>query len=232
MKIKDSLRKIKKYFVRIFKKPYRKTYSQTGEDIIIDSVLRSLKIDMPSYLDIGANDPWVISNTAWFYKHGCRGITVEPNPRLYKRIMRKRSRDINLNVGIGPNGGSFPFYIMSSDTMSTFSKEEADKLVKEYGFKIERVIDVPIVSIQEIVDKYCKGKFPDFLTIDTEGMDYEILKSIDYSKNYPKVICAETREYGEGIEAGKHESDIEILLMANGYKIYANTYLNTIFYKR
>lgn len=213
------------------RKPYKKTYSQTGEDIIVDSVFHSLKIDKPSYLDIGANDPWFISNTAGFYKRGCHGVTIEPNPLLYKRIKRQRRKDINLNVGIGPNGGNFPFYIMSSDTMSTFSKDEAEKLVNDYDFKIEKIIDVPIVSVQDIIDKYCGGKFPDFLTIDTEGMDYEILKSIDYSENYPKVICAETREYGEGIEAGKHEKEIETLLIENGYKIYANTYLNTIFYK-
>lgn len=217
--------------MRIINRPYNKSYSQQGEDMLVDSLFHMMGIELPSYIDVGANDPLKISNTAFFYKKGCRGINIEPNPVLYKKIKRHRLRDVNINAGVGEKEGKLDFYIMNANTMSTFSKESADQLVNDFGFKIKEIIIVPVLTLSGIIDKYCNGVFPDFLTIDTEGLDYTILKGIDYERNYPKVICAETREYGEGLEAGKHETEIEDLLLSNGYRIYANTFINTIFYK-
>src|SRR5689334_18987985 len=58
------------------------SYSQCGEDIIIDHVFRLRGIPSPSYIDIGANHPYFINNTAMFYERGCRGINIEANPQL------------------------------------------------------------------------------------------------------------------------------------------------------
>jgi glycosyltransferase involved in cell wall biosynthesis len=55
------------------------SYSQCGEDIIIDFLLTWLKIKNPTYLDIGANDPVKLSNTYYFYKKGSRGVLIEPD---------------------------------------------------------------------------------------------------------------------------------------------------------
>ncbi len=75
---------------KVFNKVYRKSYSQLGEDLIVRYLFDDLKIDKPTYIDIGANDPYILSNTAFFYKSGCKGINIEPNPVLCKKIRNKR----------------------------------------------------------------------------------------------------------------------------------------------
>src|SRR5271169_435695 len=98
----------------------QKSFSQSGEDIIVRQLFKLRGINNPSYLDIGANDPFRINNTARFYKKGSRGINVEANPMLIKRFEKFRPHDINLNVGIAGSEGEMDFYIMNDDTLSTF----------------------------------------------------------------------------------------------------------------
>ena len=86
-------------------------------------------------------------------------------------------------------------------------------------------------TIQEILDKHFTGKFPDFLTLDAEGMDYEILKTIDFKNNSPKVICVEAAEYSPfGI--GERRNELIDFLVKNNYYEYANTNLNAIMVRK
>ena len=87
------------------------------------------------YVDIGANDPQLLSNTQRFYKKGWTGINIEPNIIQYKKFIEMRPNDINLNVGIGSSNKEMDFYILTADTLSTFDKEEALKNEDEYGEK-------------------------------------------------------------------------------------------------
>ncbi len=87
------------------------------------------------------------------------------------------------------------------------------------------MISLPVVTIQEIVKKYHNNIFPDLLSIDVEGLDEEILRSIDFETNFPKIICVETQNYAKGM---REESIISFLEEKN-FKIVAETGLNTIF---
>lgn len=216
-------------FLKKKEQKYKKSYSQVGEDMIIDFLFEIHGISKPSYIDIGAHDPYYYSNTAYFYSKGCKGINIEPNPVLFKNFLTTRKDDINLNIGIGGNNNRLNFYIMSTATMSTFSKEQATELVSKHGFSIEDVIKVDVSTLNSVVDDYNGGIFPDFLSLDAEGLDFDILQMIDYEKNYPKVICVETIVYND--MNGKKEDDIIDFLQSKGYKIFADTYINTIFEK-
>lgn len=208
----------------------KKSYSQSGEDMIIDFLFQAKGISKPSYIDIGAHDPLYLSNTAFFYKNGSRGINIEPNPQLFKKIEYYRKKDINLNIGIAQSEGFLEYYMFNVPTMNTFSKEIADDLIKKYDFKKTEIKRIEVKNLRDIVNRYRKGVFPDFLSLDTEGFDLEILKSIDYSNSYPKVICVETIEYSSGFN-GRKEDEIIDFLIDKGYKVYADTYINTIFTK-
>ncbi len=212
----------------IKKEKYNKTYSQSGEDVIVNFLFEAHNIPNPSYIDIGANDPFVLSNTALFYEKGCRGINIEPNPVLCENLKKWRKKDINLNIGVGESDGSLVFYLMNSPTMSTFSEDNAKELVDKHGFRVEKAIDVEVMSLKTIISKYCDDIFPDFLSLDAEGLDMEILKTIDYDKSYPKVICVETMEYATDF-SGKKDQEIIDFLCGKGYRVYADTYINTIF---
>ena len=71
-------------------------------------------------IDIGANHPFMLSNTALFYKRGSRGVNIEPNPLQFAEIRRCRREDTNIMAGIGAERSTMPFYVMSTDTLSTF----------------------------------------------------------------------------------------------------------------
>ena len=80
--------------------PSHRSYSQCGEDLILGFLVRSLGIERPSYIDIGAHDPTYLNNTKLLYQRGSRGINIEANPALIQRFKRQRPADINLNIGV------------------------------------------------------------------------------------------------------------------------------------
>lgn len=172
-----------------------RTYAQQGEDIITLCLFESMGIDLPSYIDVGAHHPFSISNTALLYSRGCRGINIEANPNLFEEFEHHRPYDINLNIGLSDKPGILDFYMIDDFSgRNSFSKEAAEDFVKENpNFKISKTIKVPVTTINDVITTYNKGKFPDFLTIDTEGFDEKILSTIDFnSAETPKIICAET----------------------------------------
>ena len=224
-KITNKIRKVAGF------PPGKSSFSQCGEDLIVDYIFSLRGIVSPSYLDIGANDPFFLSNTALLYKKGCSGINIDANPQLLGKFRRFRSRDINLNVGIGPIEAELDFYIIDDPTLSTFSKEEAEALTAAGKYKILFVQKVKLITIERLINEYCNGQFPDFLSLDVEGLDFEILRSIPFEKYGPRVICVEAAEYSP-IGAGARRNDIIDFLVSKGYYEYANTNLNAIMVKR
>ena len=209
---------------------YKKnSYSQCGEDVLVQYVFNLRGIQNPSYIDIGAHDPFFLSNTALFYENGCRGINIEANPQLSENFKTYRPEDINLNIGIGNQKGQLDFYLMQDNTLSTFSKKEVDFMIAN-GKELSEIKSVKLTTITNVLDEYFNGLFPDFLSLDVEGLDFEILQTIDFGKSYPKVICVEAAEYSP-IGAGARRNELIDLLISKGYYEYANTNLNAIMVK-
>lgn len=213
------------------KADYKISYAQSGEDLIIDFIFNAIGITKPSYLDIGAHDPHYLNNTAIFYERGCRGINIEPDPELFKGFLIHRKEDINLNIGVSNEKSTLDFFKMSVPTLNTFSKEEAENYQKEGNFRIEIIIPVQVELISDIIQKYNKGIYPDFLTLDAEGIDEIVIHSIDFEKNFPKIICVESLSFsssGRGIK----NNDMIAYLEQKGYLLYADTNINSIFVRK
>ncbi|TSC68809.1 MAG: FkbM family methyltransferase [Parcubacteria group bacterium Gr01-1014_56] len=142
---------------------------------------------------------------------------------------------MSLNVGISPTAhSSADYYVMTSKFLNTFSKEEAEGYVANKELqtkqKIEAVIKIPLLTINSIMEEY----FPegvDILSVDTEGYDLEILKSLDFGKYHPKVICVETLRHDENGNLQK-SPEINDHVLSQGYSFYADTRVNSIFVKR
>ncbi len=208
---------------------YRKaSYSQSGEDLIVKFVFDSLGIKKPSYLDIGAHQPYYISNTALLYQNGSRGVNIEPDPNLFTGINRARRKDMNLNCGVGEREGVMDFYVINASTLNTFSKEEVESYSEQGDYKVVKTIPVLVKTVDSILNEYLDGKFPDFLSLDVEGMDEAIIKSIDYDGSCPTVICVETISFSNSGNGVKNNSMVAFL-ESKGYMVYADTYINTIF---
>jgi len=204
------------------------SYSQSGEDMIVRFALNAMGVSMPTYIDIGAYHPQHLSNTAYFYDIGCSGINIEPNPKLFKVFEQYRQHDINLNIGISDIVDELDFFVMSVDTLSTFSQNEANKFVLNHGLKIVETIKVKVYPVSEVLAEYAGKKYPEFLSLDAEGIEERVLHSINFNDWKPLVICCETISYSTTGIAEKNFKVIDYL-QSIGYMIYADTYINTIF---
>ena len=204
------------------------SFSQSGEDLIVKFIFDCLGIPKPSYIDIGAHHPFYISNTALLYENGSRGINIEPDPTLFKEFIKYRNEDINLNIGISSEAGELNFYIINNPTLNTFSKKEADSYHLKGNFRVVDTKKIEVYKIENIIDKYFKGIFPQFITIDAEGIDELIIESIDFVKSFPIVICIETISFSHNGNGEKNIKLIE-LIKSKGYLLYADTNINSIF---
>jgi len=171
------------------------THAQHGDDLFILNLFTLMGIEKPSYLDIGAFDPTIISNTKLLYDRGSRGVNVEANPKLYDRFVEQRPEDTNLLIGVAPVEGNKIFYMYSDDHgRNTFCEKEMLDYSKTE--KVWQEVERYCVTIMDIVYKYCGGMFPNLLSIDIEGLDYDVLSTIPYDiipMAQPMVICVETR---------------------------------------
>ena len=211
-----------------YKKP---SFSQSGEDLIVKFIFDQLGIKNPSYIDIGAHHPYYISNTALFFKNGSRGINIEPDPTLFKEFLKYRKEDVNLNIGISDCKGELDFYVISSPTLNTFSKEEADKYCLEGDYQIKSIKKIKVQILSDITKDFSNGIFPQFLSIDAEGVDEIIIRELDFDKNYPIVICIETITFSTSGNGVKNLGLIDYITN-KGYLVYADTNINTIFVKK
>jgi FkbM family methyltransferase len=208
---------------------FRRSYAQCGEDVIARTAFDMLRIPRPSYADIGAHHPYHLSNTYLFYREGSRGVNVEPDPDLLRVIARARPRDINLNVGIGPVAGVLDLFIMSSQSLNTFSPREAAENESQ-GIRILDTRKVEVITINDLFEQYLSSA-PDFLSLDAEGLDYEILCSMDPTRFRPLLICVETIIYATTGEGRKRE-EIDCLMIERGYEKFADTYINTLYVEK
>jgi len=207
------------------------TYAQSGEDIIVNCLFNSLNIQNPTYLEIGTNEPIIGNNTYFFYNKGCKGVCIEPDFKMYKIIKEKRPKDIVLNIGIGlDNTGSASFYHFPGNlnAWSTFSKEEAKIREKETGVKFEKAL-VPLKTINSIIEEHF-NPHPNFVSLDVEGLDLDILKSLDFNRFSPDVFCVETITFSTTNTEEKLQDTIDFM-HSKGYITYADTHINTIFCK-
>lgn len=215
----------------LFQGHKKSSYSQCGEDLIIEFVFQALNIARPSYLDIGAHHPVYLSNTYLFYRKGSSGVCIEPDPSLCRKIRRKRGRDTCLNIGTGVSAQSeAEFYLMTTRTLNTFCREEAERYQSYGSQKIEQVVRIPLLPINDVImDNF--PSCPDFVSLDVEGLDLEILKTFDFDRYRPQVFCIETLTYTED-KTEKKLVEIIDFMTGKGYLNYADTYINTIFVDR
>ncbi len=219
----------------IFKYTNLLSFSQYGEDKILDFAIRILLnkgiVSDINYLDIGGCLPYSSSNTFFLYRQGYRGVVIEADPELAKNFKRERKEDIVLNIGITPEKTSAGMSFYYADGVcGSFRKDNVTAALEKLGLKNEcKSREIPVRNINDIMDEYFAAGTLTLLSIDVEGLDKEILSGFCFEKYQPLFLCVETAELcGENF-LGQKSEEINHLLKSKGYKIYADTYVNTIF---
>lgn len=164
------------------------SYSQHGEDMCIVAMFHRLGITAPSYIDVGAHHPWELSNTALLYKRGSRGICVEANPHIIHKFWEERPRDrTELAAVVGDAKPGDKVKLHRASHSSGINSTVLENLAKHPHMDS---VEVSAVTLSQIVEWYADGAWPDFLSLDAEGRDMEILHSIPENSQI-KIICVE-----------------------------------------
>lgn len=187
-----------------------RTYSQHGEDLMLLNIFTLMGLDKPTYLDVGAHHPEELSNTKLLYDYGSRGVNVDANVLLIEEFKVQRPEDKNICIGIAPNSGILTFYMYDSNSgRNTFCPKEVEKM--KGAMTVREAIQMPVVTLNQLVNQHCSGVFPHLLSMDIEGLDFEVLSMTDFSKSKPIVIIVETRR------SLPENSSMRQLLKSRGY---------------
>ncbi len=208
-----------------------KSYSQKGEDMILRGMFGEMDRTIGFYVDVGAYHPMRFSNTYYFYKRGWRGINIDTMPGSMKLFKKIRTRDINLETAISDKKQILTYYLFSEPALNTFSKELAVQRGEKEGCKIIDEIKIETSTLVGILDIYLpKDTEIDFLSVDVEGLDLQVLKSNDWDKYSPSYILAECLVDSFSLEQ-VIDNELTQYLRSKGYELFAKT-LNTLFFKR
>jgi FkbM family methyltransferase len=154
------------------------------------------------------------------------GVLVEPIPEVYKKLVSNYKDQPQLhfeNSAIGPNKGEMALYMLrdtngQTDELSVFASFNEDEVLKykkrtKQELSVES-ITVPVITFANLLEKHCIESVS-LLAIDTEGFDYQILKSIDLNKIRPQII-----EFEHSHLSAADETECHRLLMSNGYELH------------
>ena len=211
------------------------SYSQTGEDKIIDYLLNYGGNEKKgvSYLDIGCNDWRNLSNSYRLYRRGIRGVLIDANPIYIDEIKIFRPEDIVLNCGIGKeHSEELTFNILNQSDMSSFNIKTIEEAQKYSPWlEIVKKVKVPVYTLSEIYKKHFVTT-PTIVSLDVEGDELEILKEADFEMYRPYIFVIETVEYRDKISVDNKRNDIIDFMIKNDYIEYAFTGVNSIFVDR
>lgn len=208
---------MKTYAIKPAKDIYSQTvFSQEGEELYLREKFANKK---GIYVDIGALHPFRYSNTAWAYEEGWQGINIEPNADHFQLFELFRPRDININCGIANQEGKLTYYCFEDPALNGFDRE----IHKDISVTEKR--EVPVRKLSDILREH-KIDRVDFLDIDVEGYEIEVLKSIDFSVDI-ECILLEQHISAELL----NKSNEFIFLKEKGYEAIAK-YGRTTIYER
>lgn len=201
-------------------------YGQDGEDLILDRLLERQARGF--YVDVGAHHPARFSNTYMFYQRGWRGINIDAMPGSMKMFECVRPRDINIECGVAGKAGKLMYYRFNEPALNTFDAAEA-QLKNKPPYQLLDIVEVTVERLDVLLERHLPdGQEIDFLSVDVEGKDEEVLRSNDWSRYRPRFILAETLRTDM---LGMSECPVVRFLLSVGYKPVAKAY-NTSFFAR
>ncbi len=178
-------------------------YSQFGEDSVLFSFLEERRLDSAAsseikekktgfYVDVGACAPKQFSNTYFFYKKGWRGINIDATPGSMRIFNKIRKRDINIETAVSDTNQDLAFYTWGvHELTNTFSPENAELFAKKFGKEPEKII-LKTQRLEQILDTHLpKGQSIDFITVDAENHNLEVLRSNNWIKYCPQFVVVE-----------------------------------------
>jgi len=201
-----------------------RSYSQEGEDM----VLRRLFERQPTgfYVDVGAHHPQRFSNTNYFYRRGWRGVNVDATPGVKAQFDRFRPRDITVEAAISKDGRELTLRRYSDGALNSLGEGGAP--AEQSGYTVVEERKLATRRLADVLRQHLPaGQAIDFMSVDVEGMDLEVLEGNDWSAYRPRNLLVEC--FGAPL-AGVEASPVGAFLKSLGYEPFAKC-VHTFFFK-
>ncbi|HUJ10926.1 MAG TPA: FkbM family methyltransferase [Verrucomicrobiae bacterium] len=204
------------------------SYSQEGEDGILRRIFAGQQTGF--FVDIGAHHPKRYSNTYYFYLYGWRGINVDAAPESIHLFRKMRPRDINVEAAVADGRRTLTYYEFDEPTLNGLSREISLVRHENGPYRIVQQREVETVGLLEIFQRHLPaGQRIDFLNIDVEGLDLEVLQSNDWTKYRPMIVLAEDLCLSDLRHLDK--SPVASFMQRHGYELYAKA-VNTLIFRK
>lgn len=167
-------------------------WSWEGEDILVHKIMSDVfGVAQGFYVDLGAHHPFNMSNTALLYARGWQGINVDAEPGSMEAFRKYRPRDINLEVALAADPGRRVFTRFTDPLLNGFVPDSTVSYHRSRGADAVEQIEVDCMPLNTLLEKHAAGRHIDLMNIDVEGLDYEILASLDMRRWRPTAILTE-----------------------------------------
>lgn len=199
------------------------TFAHFGEDVVVLHLLR----DIPPaargcYVDIGAFDPVLHSNTYLLYLHGWRGINVDASPSRLARFPAARPGDTNVTAAVSDEASDVVFLEYPTAGTSRVVPMGTTDLRNALGESPACRTPCRTETLSALLGRYPPAAGIDFLNIDCEGLDLAVLRGLDWSRWVPRVIAAEANTTDDA-------AAVEGFLACHGYRLVSRHLVTLIF---
>jgi FkbM family methyltransferase len=202
------------------------SYSQEGEDLILKRFFNNKPLGF--YIDIGAHHPKRFSNTNLFYQMGWRGINIDAMPGSMRSFLKSRPRDLNIEAAISDKEHKLTYFMFNEPALNGFDEQLSNRRNNDLDtrFVIKNKIDITTQTLKDLLDKQeeLSETQIDFMSVDVEGLDLEVLRSNDWNKYRPQIVLVEVLKFED---FGNDE--IVQFLLGVGYKFYAKSHFTVFF---
>lgn len=168
------------------------SFSQEGEDLVLYRLIGHKQKGF--YVDVGAHHPFRFSNTYKFYLLGWNGVNIDPLPGSMDNFNKERPNDVNLEISIlSDSSKTVTYYMFNEPALNTFDQQTAIDRDENTAFSLTNKIEIKPYRLDDVLEKYLQdGQEIDFLSIDVEGMDLDVLRSNNWEKYQPNYIVTES----------------------------------------
>jgi FkbM family methyltransferase len=203
----------------------KQSYAQEGEDLVLDRFMDDVATGF--YVEVGSHHPFRFSNTYLFYRRGWQGICIDPLPNSKALFNKWRPRDLALELGVSTIPSNMKYYLFNEPALNTFDPLLAKERDGLRNFRMVGTKDVPTLPLSSILDTHLPAnQIIDFLSVDVEGLDLQVLQSNDWSKYRPRFVVAECLKTDL---LSMNGDPIVHYLASLGYKALAKTGNSVIF---
>jgi FkbM family methyltransferase len=202
-------------YLRILKRKYQSkkiSYSLSSVDLIVDYIFKYKNDGL--YIDVGCQHPISNNNTYILYKKGWNGINIDLDKKNIDLFNISRPDDTNINIAVSDKSGNVNlFYYHDGSPINTINSQNADYQKN----KFKKIKLIKSETLNKILANINFNKKVDYLNIDVEGHELNVLKGFNILKYRPSIISIEYLDY-EMKQLELKNNNLENIINSNIYK--------------